>query len=45
MQWRILIQFDTDDKGTHLTSTSSGNQNMSIINESGLYTAYDIKGN
>ena len=32
-------RIDSDDKGTHLTSTPSGNQNMSIINESGLYTA------
>lgn len=32
-------RIDADDKGTHLTSTPSGNQNMSIINESGLYTA------
>lgn len=32
-------RIDTEDKGTHLTSTPSGNQNMSIINESGLYTA------
>lgn len=32
-------RIDTEDKGTHLMSTLSGNQNMSIINESGLYTA------
>lgn len=32
-------RIDADDKGTHLMSTPSGNQNMSIINESGLYTA------
>lgn len=32
-------RIDTEDKGTHLMSTFSGNQNMSIINESGLYTA------
>ncbi len=32
-------RIDADDKGTHLMSTLSGNQNMSIVNESGLYTA------
>ncbi len=32
-------RIDADDKGTHLMSTPNGNQNMSIINESGLYTA------
>lgn len=32
-------RIDDDDKGTHLMSTPSGNQNMSIINESGLYTS------
>ena len=30
---------DDDDKGTHNVSTPSGNQQMTIINESGLYSA------
>ncbi len=32
-------RIDNEDKGTHLTSTPNGEQNMSIINESGLYAA------
>lgn len=32
-------RLDPEDRGTHLTSTPNGTQNMSIINESGLYTA------
>lgn len=30
-------RLDPDEKGTHQVSTPSGNQNMTIINESGLY--------
>lgn len=30
-------RLDHDEKGTHLVSTPGGNQNMTIINESGLY--------
>jgi len=30
---------DDDDKGTHIVSTPSGDQQMTIINESGLYSA------
>lgn len=32
-------RIDNEDKGTHSVSTPSGIQNMSVINESGLYTA------
>lgn len=32
-------RIDDEDKGTHSVSTPSGLQNMSIINESGLYSA------
>lgn len=30
-------RLDSDEKGTHLVSTPGGTQNMTIINESGLY--------
>lgn len=30
-------KLDSDEKGTHLVSTPGGKQNMTIINESGLY--------
>ena len=30
---------DNDDKGTHILSTLGGTQNVTIINESGLFTA------
>lgn len=33
----ISTNVDTEDKGVHSVDTPSGNQNMSIINESGLY--------
>ncbi len=31
----MIRRLDSEDKGTHLTSTPSGEQNMSIINENG----------
>lgn len=35
----LTRRIDEEDKGTHLVSTPSGEQKMSIINESGLYEA------
>lgn len=32
-------RIDEEDKGTHSVSTPSGEQNMTVINESGLYSA------
>lgn len=34
---RVASRLDADEKGTHLMSTPYGNQNMTIINEPGLY--------
>ena len=35
-----MIRFlDEDEKGTHILSTHSGSQELSVINESGLYSA------
>ncbi|HAI29875.1 MAG TPA: hypothetical protein DCM48_10065 [Thalassospira sp.] len=33
-----LRNLDEDEKGTHIVSTAGGNQNLLIINESGLYS-------
>ncbi len=35
----LTRRIDEEDKGTHLVSTPSGEQKMSVINESGLYEA------
>lgn len=35
----MVRNLDDDERGTHNMSTPSGNQNVSIINESGLYSA------
>lgn len=35
----LTRRIDDEDKGTHLMSTPSGEQNMIILNESGLYSA------
>lgn len=35
----LIRRIDNDDKGTHLMSTPGGEQTISIINESGLYSA------
>lgn len=35
----LTRRIDAEDKGTHLVSTPSGEQNMTVINESGLYEA------
>lgn len=35
----LTRRIDEEDKGTHLMSTPSGEQNMTVINESGLYEA------
>lgn len=35
----MVRNLDDDERGTHNMSTPSGNQNLSIINESGLYSA------
>lgn len=35
----LTRRIDDEDKGTHLMSTPSGEQNMAILNESGLYSA------
>lgn len=33
----VSSRLDLDEKGVHLMDTPGGNQNMTIINESGLY--------
>lgn len=35
---RVAARLDDDEKGAHLVSTPSGNQNMTIVNEPGLYS-------
>lgn len=35
----LIRRIDNEDKGTHLMSTPGGEQTISIINESGLYSA------
>lgn len=35
---RALAGLDDDEKGTHIMSTLGGNQQVSIINEAGLYS-------
>lgn len=35
----LTRRIDEEDKGTHLVSTPRGEQNMTVINESGLYEA------
>lgn len=35
----MMRRIDDEDKGTQKVSTPGGNQNMSIVNESGLYSA------
>lgn len=35
----MVRNLDDDERGTHNMSTPSGDQNLSIINESGLYSA------
>ncbi|NMZ09591.1 hypothetical protein HBO37_30120 [Pseudomonas proteolytica] len=35
---RALSRLDDDEKGTHAVSTLGGTQNLSVVNESGLYS-------
>ncbi len=35
----LVRRIDAEDRGTHLVRTQSGDQNMTVINESGLYVA------
>ena len=35
---RALVKLDDDEKGAQILSTLRGEQQMSVINESGLYT-------
>jgi prophage antirepressor-like protein len=37
--WNLVRRLDEDEKGTHSLSTPSGDQNMTVISESGLYIA------